>query len=243
MKHNLFTVNNTKTEKGEKLGYLTLILHLIPSNKNSHGVNLCPYSSPECVKLCLNESGLGDVFPTVQNARKRKTDEFLNDRVAFLKKLIEEIEAYRLKAKKEKLTLCIRLNGTSDIQWSKIKLEGKNIFEHFPTVQFYDYTKNPFIALYSLDQKNYHVTFSWSGENQELCENMLERGLNVAVPFMVKKGNPLPKKFYGYRVIDGDETDLRFLDKKKSIVGLRVKGNKQKKETKHGFIIQIERKK
>jgi hypothetical protein len=41
-------------------------------------------------------------------------------------------------------------------------------------------------------------------------------------------------------VIDGDITDLRFLDKQHVVVGLRVKGIKQKKQI-NNFIIQIEK--
>lgn len=54
----------------------------------------------------------------------------------------------------------------------------------------------------------------------------LSHGINVAAVFAVKRGAPLPEKYLGYHVIDGDAHDLRFLDGTRVpvIVGLRAKG-------------------
>jgi len=241
-RHGIFSRGNTKTLKGEKKGYLTLILHLSPSTLNSQGVDLCPFSSAECRDYCLNSSGLSDVLPSVKKARIKKTDRFLSDRVNFLYCMMQEIVSYEKLATKLNLTLCIRLNGTSDIRWSKLKYQGQNIFAWFPKLQFYDYTKNPIIALESHEIKNYDVTFSWSGNNQESCEVIGARGINIAVPFAgIGKGKALPKKFMGKPVLDGDLTDLRFKDRKGYIVGLRVKGHRQRKVIQSTFLVQIER--
>lgn len=239
--HNLFTIGNTKTQKGEKLGYLTLILHLSPHKQNERGVNLCPFASPECIAACLNHSGLADVFKTIIPARERKTNEFLDDRRGFLLKLMQEILYYRKKAKEQGLKLAIRLNGTSDIPWYKMKIGGKNIMEWFPPIQFYDYTKSLATLGYYIAgdlPKNYHVTFSWSGSNEQHCQFALSQGVNVAVPFHKK----LPDEFMGVAVLDGDEHDLRFKDIGQGcIVGLRVKGNRQKKQS-NVFLVTIEKK-
>jgi hypothetical protein len=64
----------------------------------------------------------------------------------------------------------------------------------------------------------------------------LRKGGNVAVVFRVKKGQPLPKMWNGYEVIDGDIDDLRFLDKKNVIVGLRAKGPAMKDTS--GFVVE-----
>ena len=241
-RHGIFSVDNPKTLKGESMGYMTLILHFSPSNLNSRRVDLCPYASQECRDLCLNKAGLSAILPSIEKARIKKTDKFLENRELYLKNMIEEIHSYKKKAKKENLILVVRLNGTSDLNWSKIHYQKKNIFEWFHEIQFYDYTKSPYIAAYSQTVENYHVAFSWSGHNQETCLSMLENGLNVAVPFAnVKKGKPLPSHFMGFPVIDGDKTDLRFLDKKPCIIGLRVKGNKQRKASENNFLVQIER--
>ncbi len=234
----LFSVDNPKTLKGESLGYETLILHFSPHKANGKGVNLCPYASLECIENCLNDSGMASVYPTIHKARIRKTDEFLEDRVQFTGKLIQEIFKAVKRARKKGVVLVVRLNGTSDIRWSKIKYKGWNIFQWFPEIQFYDYTKNPTIWLEARQMKNYRVTFSWSGRNTETVDNIISEGGSVAVPFQIRKGQPLPTTFRGLKVVDGDVSDLRFLDDRNVIVGLRVKGNKQKK-VKNNFLIQI----
>ena len=47
---------------------------------------------------------------------------------------------------------------------------------------------------------------------------LLRRGINVAMVFDVP-----PTTFEGFEVIDGDETDLTFLQKKQVVVGLKYK--------------------
>jgi hypothetical protein len=243
--HKLFTVGNPKTKKGESLGYLTLVLHLSPYKDNKLGVNLCPFATLECIELCLNDSGRSAMQGengTIKNARRRKANEFLEDRKAFLYKLIQEIKFYQNRTKKQGLTLVIRLNGTSDLRWYKVRLDSLNIFEIFPEIQFYDYTKDPSILGDSLKMKNYHITFSWSGKNQEECMQAIKQGFNIAVPFTGKKSEPLPSTFLGLPVFNADETDLRFLDPI-GIAGLKVKGNRQRKKVESQFLVTIERKK
>ena len=46
--------------------------------------------------------------------------------------------------------------------------------------------------------------------------------------------NQLPKTWKGYEVVNGDESDLRFLDKRGVVVGLIEKGMAKKDET--GFV-------
>ena len=77
---------------------------------------------------------------------------------------------------------------------------------------------------------NYHLTFSRSEHNDKLCKLVLAMGGNVAVVFR----NQLPKTWQGYEVINGDENDLRFLDKQGVVVGLIEKGMAKKDST--GFV-------
>ena len=243
--HKLFTVGNAKTKKGEKLGYLTLILHLSPYKDNEKNVNLCPYATQECIDTCLNDSGRSEMQGdngTIKNARRRKSNQFLNDRKDFTYKLMQEIKFYENRAKKQNVKIAIRLNGTSDIQWYKVKLENLSIFEYFKHIQFYDYTKDPVILKQSQEVENYHITFSWSGKNQEECMLAIEKGFNVAVPFQGPKKDPLPETFLGVPVLNADIHDLRFLDLPGSIAGLKVKGIKARKVTESQFLVNIERK-
>lgn len=215
---------NAKTVKGDKSSeYLTAILYMAPHTSNSRGINLCPKASNGCAKACLYTSGRGR-FSSVQNARTAKAEWFISDREGFLEQLHRELLDFsryaRLRGKKP----AVRLNGTTDILWETL-LD----MSVYPEIQFYDYTK------YQVRRKaealpNYHLTFSRSETlDPQDIPPMLER-MNVAVVF-----DSLPKEYLGIPVIDGDKTDLRFLDPSGVIVGLTAKGD-AKKDT-SGFVI------
>jgi hypothetical protein len=234
--NNLLSTVNAKTVKGEKLGYTTYIMYLAPHTQNSKGINLCSHASKGCAKACLFGSGAAR-FEEVQNGKRNKTEYYLANRKGFMTQLVSEIaRAVRLHAKVEgdeqigrtgKVVrykkFAIRLNGTADIPFEKIKLDnGLNIFEMFPSVTFYDYTKNP--KRFNKEQpKNYHLTFSRSEDNDSDVDKVLANGGNVAIVFGVKKVEDLPTTYKGYKVINGDETDLRFLDESNVVIGLKYK--------------------
>jgi len=232
----LLNSGNAKTRKGEKLGYITFGIHLAPHNLS--GYNVCAAASAGCSAACLNTAGRG-AMSSVQKARIAKTQFFFNDRKGFMIQLFDEIRASIKNAKRKNMIPCFRLNLTSDLPWEKIKHDGQTVFEAFPDVQFYDYTK---IAARMADfltgkmPKNYHLTFSRSEQeaNQTLSTSFLASSGNVAAVFRGK----LPQKWKGHQVVDGDETDLRFLDPKGCVVGLVEKGLAKKDET--GFVIEPE---
>jgi hypothetical protein len=233
IKLGLFTkgANNTKLAKGRGSGYETIGLFLSPHTANSSRVNLCPFASAACISACLNTSGLAGIFPRILQARKRKSDLFLADRSAFIERLKEEIVVYDRRATKHGKRLAVRLNGTSDIDFPA------SIFSSFPKIQFYDYTKSPYkMSKYLCGNlpPNYHVTFSYSGENLEECHNILARGGNVAAVF---SSNDFPHTWQGYKVKTGEESDLRFLDRGPVVIGLKAKGRAKKERSQ--FIIQI----
>jgi len=233
----LLSYSNVKTIKGEKLGVKTAILYLAPGSIS--GVNLCGFASKGCLKSCIYLQGMGK-FSNVQEARIAKTKLFLSDRKAFVEMLKKDIQAHIKRANKEGMTPAVRLNGTSDIGWELEKGEdGKNLMESFPNVQFYDYTKSPIRALkFHLGKlpSNYDLTFSKSESNIFQLRELIGR-VNVAMVFSTKKGEALPMEYMGRKVIDGDESDARFLDEKGTIVGLRAKGTG--KNDSSGFVIQL----
>jgi len=99
-----------------------------------------------------------------------------------------------------------------------------NIFDAFPDLQFYDYTKHlSRVAAFANGKlpKNYHLTFSRSENTSDATvRDLLKRGVNVAVVYWKN----LPETdFGGFEVINGDETDLRFADPMGKIVGLKYK--------------------
>ena len=223
----LLTLNNAKTVKGEKKGILTGILYLAPGKIS--GWEVCPKRSVGCTIACLYTAGHGR-FSTVQQARIKRTKLFFEQRDAFIYLLKCDITELVKKANKLNYIPCVRLNGTSDIEWTRFK-----IMEEFPDVQFYDYTK----VVNRLDHplpSNYHLTFSKNESNDEDVHTAIKKKANVAVVFDVKKGCILPKEWNGVKVIDGDVDDVRWQDEQGVIVGLRAKGMAKKDET--GFVIK-----
>ena len=219
--------SNPKTNKSNKQSdkYLTFILHLRPVN-----TKICPFQNvAKCKAACLNTAGLGGVYPSIQKARQRKTDLFLNDRNEFMRQLFADIVKIEKHCIKKGKTPAIRLNGTSDIQYELIKVNGSNVFDTFPNITFYDYTKIPNRKVSNI--KNYSLTWSYSEANKKYSDYFNTVPNNIAVVFRDK----LPKTFNTKEVINGDLTDLRFLDPVNIIVGLKAKGKAKKDYS--GFVV------
>lgn len=227
----LLTVENAKTIKGEELGFLTGILYLAPANES--GRNTCAFASAGCAAACLFTAGRGQ-FDSVRRARMEKTAYLWSGIANFIDNLEHNIYALQRKATREKLTPCVRLNGTSDLPWENMKgNKKKSIIALFPDVQFYDYTKNPARMKKYLRGEmpaNYHLTFSRSECNHDTCLEILDLGGNIAAVF-----EKMPETWCRKEVISGDDHDLRFLDKVGVIVGLKAKG-KAKKDL-SGFVV------
>jgi len=230
---------NPKTVKGQKQGYLTGILYLAPYTIS--GVNLCPNAElAECFNACLYTAGRG-AFTSIQQARINKTKFFNNDQQGFMVQLVKDISALERKAKRLGLTPVVRLNGTSDIRWENIrfdytfindKVRSVTVFELFPEIQFYDYTK---LANRKDLPRNYDLTFSYSGVKRFYTQVLkaLSHGLRIAVVF--RKQSDIPSKFLDITVVNGDDSDLRFLDPKKSVIALYAKGKAKKDQS--GFVV------
>lgn len=235
----LLSTNNAKRIKGEGQGYLTHILYMSPFTANSKGINVCSHASAGCAASCLVGSGMGGIYQAVKQGRINKTEYFLSDRIAFLTQLKGEVEKAIVRAVKKDAIPVFRLNGTSDLSYEQYKIfDGKNIFELFPNVQFYDYTKN-WTRFNKVLPANYHLTFSRSETNHNKAMELLAKGVNVAMVF-----TKTPTEFDGYKVIDADKDDLRFLDEKGVICGLRYKfmtgeggGIKNREALTNGFVL------
>ncbi len=232
MGYKLLSVNsNPKIDKSNKVSekYWSCIMHLRPVS-----TKICPYQDiAKCKDACLNTAGLGGVYPSIQKARQKKTDLFLNDRDEFMQQLVKDINTFIRACKRKDRRPAIRLNGTSDIQWEYIEIDGyENIFAMFPDVQFYDYTKIPTRKIEHIT--NYHLTWSYSEANEKYAKMFDKVPNNKAVVF---KNKILPTMFKGLKVIDGDTHDMRFLDEPNSVVGLKAKG--KARQDKSGFVINV----
>lgn len=219
--------SDAKTSKGSKNGYLTGILYLAPANVS--GIQTCPGRSQGCEAACLFTAGRGCMYP-VFKARVIKTLAFYLDRSRFSDSLHESIRKLKVKAKNKNMVPVVRLNGTSDILFERLT----DIMQRNSDIQFYDYTKlsHRFDTSKPVGQlpDNYDLTFSLHEENLANAQKVMQLGGRVAVVFR----DSLPDSFWGYPVVNGDSTDLRFLDPKNVIVGLIAKG-KAKKDT-SGFV-------
>jgi hypothetical protein len=235
MTFKLLSTANPKIQKGTKLGYLSFILHLAPADLSGH--NTCPKATAGCKSACLNTAGRGGMFKrgestnAIQKARIRKTKYFYEDRVSFFNDLTQDITKGIAMAKKLGLKPVFRLNGTSDLSWEKYEVPntGLNIFQIFPEVQFYDYTK---VLGRKAAYDNYFLIFSQADGNEADVNKAIAQGMNVATVF-----DEVPAEYKGRPVINADETDLRFLDPKGVIAGLKAKGKAKKDYS--GFVIRL----
>lgn len=190
------------------------------------GFNVCSHSTPECRLGCLNTSGRAGIeefsgITKIHDCRIKKTRLFFEETAFFMAWLIAEILQAQAKAKRDNYFFSVRLNATSDINWSAVFVNGKNIFQIFPDILFYDYTKN---ASKFIDKPlNYHLTYSYTGRNWDKCTELLAMGVNIAAVFKVKHEIELPKYYDNYSVINGDLTDYRIDDAKGIIIGLKWK--------------------
>ena len=176
------------------------------------GFNVCP-NSEYCKDNCLNGSGHNMVDRlskkgSIDRSRTIKTRLLFANKEVFMRIMIHEIEKERKKAENNGTFFSIRLNCTSDINPIAFTLNGKNILEIFPDIQFYDYTKVLNRIALAKKYSNYDITWSIDGseKNREIGLELLKNGGRVAV---VYGENDMPKTWYGYECCNGDETDYR----------------------------------
>lgn len=243
---------NPKTIKGQKRGYMTAVLYLAPSNIS--GFDVCPMAlQAGCRDACLNYAGRaaiakgnaliatdGGMVPdnAIQRARIARTKWFFEDRRTFMAALVLEISRFIRKAERAGLTPAIRLNGTSDILWETIPASDneKTIFDIFPNVQFYDYTKIAKRIERALPD-NYHLTLSYSRANARYKKRIQaahDGGANMAMVVRDKEYKNMILSMYP-NAIDGDAHDLRFTDPDGALVVLTAKG--RAKKDKGGFVV------
>jgi hypothetical protein len=234
-----FSVDSPKAIKAAKWNYLNAINYM------------APHESGESGQAAMISKATGT--NAVRQSRERKARYFMADRQAYLREMLLHVARCKRAADRKGMRLAVRPNGSTDIAYEGLRvvvdvefaaelgrISGLSvspgvhtIFSAFPTIQFVDYTKNPNRLNRPLPS-NYHLTFSRSETNEAQALALLARGNNVAVVF----AGGLPATWHGYRVIDGDEHDLRFLDPRDGVVvGLSPKGHKAKRDQK-GFVVR-----
>ena len=211
---------------------LARVLYLAPWREAGGRYNTCPMATEGCRAACLGHSSGHMVMLTHKLARVRKTHLYYQNRPLFFAALRRDLAALERAAKRLGMKPAARLNGSSDLPW-----EASGIMAEFPAIQFYDYTKIERCAIAARTDpswpSNYHLTFSFSGENHDACRRVLAAGGTVAVVFSHVK--PLPATWEGFPVVSGDDHDARFLDAPGTVIGLKAKG--AAKRDRSGFVI------
>lgn len=225
--------SSAKTIKGQKLNYLTGILYLTPDDE------LCAHARlAGCMHACLKSAGRG-AFNSVQKARAEKTKFYKENLEAFMLSFCADIWSLARKACKLGMIPLVRPNGTSDIAFENIPvIDGKTICQLFPEIQFYDYTKHPGRKLEGKTAGNYDLTYSFSGITPKpISIKGLQNPDNRRAAVVFHKRNEIPAEFRGWKVIDGDDTDVRHIEPARVVVALYAKG-KAKHDT-SGFVQKL----
>lgn len=228
--------NNPKLRRSNLAGtpYKTWGLALAPARES--GYQLCASASPGCRASCLYRQGHARLDPAIAACRIAKTLALREEKDWFVERLNYELGVLARKSEERGFKIAIRLNLTSDVQWEK---EVPGVFTSHPAFAFYDYTRHCARMLRDLRGEfppNYHLTFSRSEDNEHQCREVLSAGGNISVVFRCR---PFPPRYLGFPVIDGDETDLRFLDPPGVVVGLSAKGTA--KYDASGFVVDAGR--
>ena len=216
----MFKSGNPKTDKNQSVKGLEniVVLHLNLAPADLSGYNVCPMASQGCKSACLHTAG-NPVFQAQKDkGRINRARFYMQNRDKFMTQLTRELVNFVKWCDKNKKIGVVRLNTTSDISW-----ENYNLFEKFPMLQFYDYTKIQKRALKFARGEyppNYHLTYSLNEDNYDKAVEVLNEGGNIAVVFR----KDLPDTFMGKKVVNGDLHDLRYLDPKNVVVGLKAKG-------------------
>jgi hypothetical protein len=237
--------SSTKIEKGERLGVLSSVMYLAPSDSAAimrHGkrLNVCPNATKYCRSACLGLTSGRMRFKSNFNSRLWKSALFFTDSSLFMEILEHEIKVKAIQAKAQNKICAIRLNGTSDIPF----VTTYNLAARFKDIQFYEYTKNPTtIERYKGTHKNYHLTYSANSAaiSPKISKLALDKGLSVAAivnkPPVCEQSKIdlscmiLGSFRYGTYIENGDASDARFLDAPNSIVYLMIKGGKKVAKT------------
>lgn len=225
---------NMKLALDKENGYEVVGISIAPAK--IAGYEVCTGSSVGCREACIYVSGHGR-FTNTQIARIKRKLLFFQNNKAFKLQLFKELTSFVKSCKRKGVKPAVRLNVFSDIPY---EIVYPDLFTSFPSIMFYDYTKRIDRVESKTLPKNYHLTYSRSENTTDLeIIELLNLGVNVAIPFNCRK-DALPKTYLGKEVINGDKSDIRFLDKAGVIVGLSVKGDSKVKKSDNncnGFIV------
>jgi hypothetical protein len=251
------------------LGSHQWIQYMQPANASQiPGCNTCGSNTKGCTAACLGKSGqLG--LASGEIAKEARTAMAWHEPAKYLGLLHNQIGQRERVAAREGRAPIIRLNGTSDIGWHRLP-SAPIILGSRPGTLFSEYTKFNTGDVVDHEDSNDYDNYSWIhsitenttvGRIKQIVNTQTERGhRNVAVPFDMKKGDPVPNvvtlgdnsgasidlpvvKVKGVSV--GDAHDMRVRDPQEGgVVALRAKeivqDGKRGIFDKRGFIRPVE---
>ena len=226
----LVTLPTANAKLAKSTGYYNAGITLAQGDKSGHEV--CP-GRGNCVTFegcdtCLGNFGQAEGLSSIDKVRIARTKMMFEDRANFDLVLECQLEQVDRKARRLGLPVAFRPNILSEHPWH---LTHPWIFERYSNWTFYGYTKvrahfRQFLA--GKLPANYHLTYSYNERvGQDFYREVLGLGGNVATVFLVGSIDHLPQTFMGADVIDGVSSDLRFLDKPGTVVGLIPKTPKR----------------
>jgi len=204
-------------------------------------INTCIYSGL-CKGPCLRMTG-NMQLPTSGRSRYLKTWFFYTEPLAFMRKLVSEIQDNAAKCHRDKRKYYLRLNGMSDIEWERFIYMDLLVQKTKGLNGFYDYTKYPIAQRVGIAPKipggvafpqKYKIIYSWD-EKKTAPKRALEwlksgASLSVVYPYSQKEQIQALRKKFKFLIV-GDEDDNRFKDKPNSIVLLKNKGDLKETQT------------
>lgn len=207
--------SSAKIVKGAKSKVDTLILYLAAAE--NAGVDVCEFANV-CKLLCLVSSGRA-LMEKGQDPSKQRISiaRIIKTWIQVFRPDIGnawiqlEIESKSKAAKKAGRKFAVRLNGTSDLDFS-------DIIRANPEIAFYDYTKRPLSEIERF--ANYHLTVSFASLQNWRVENYrkaINEGLNISVAVDAKDFEASLALPYAF---DADRDDLRHLDPEKGKLAL-----------------------
>lgn len=228
----LLTLESAKADKGLAYGIATAVLYMTPDRAPGDTANLCPWSSRGCRAGCLHTAGRG-VQRAVAAARATRRRWFLWDPDGFMRQLLVEVGAHVRRCERRGLVAALRLNGTSDVDWSQFPAPGSDrpflavIRETWPALICYEYSKQPGRpgSVLSVHEHNHRAAL-----------RAVEAGQSIAVVFDTRRSAALPELWNGRPVVDGDRHDAVWLHAPGSVIGLRAKGRARRDTT--GFVVR-----
>lgn len=189
-----------------------------------------------CHTICVMEKiGMAN-WDSVKASRDALTRWLFEDTAAYLGRLDIELGKMSARAEKSGKLLYVRLNTGSDIRYERI---ARWLFDSYPNVRFYDYTKLTPRLFDDSMPRNYSLSYSVHGNSKDTdIRAILERGKNCVVVTDSEYNGQ--RKIFGalpdtmeiagarFNTRDGDKLDFRHedFDGRGNLVLLRFKGSR-----------------